>query len=57
VVLYVHARELDGTFGAPASERGVLSSADQCNIADTAWQYCLGSAPDSTPRSLVFAFK
>jgi len=28
-----------------------LSSADQRNIADTAWQYCLGSAPDSpTPR-------
>ena len=30
-----------------------LSSADQCSIADTAWQYCLGSAPDSPTRSLT----
>jgi hypothetical protein len=29
-----------------------LSSADQCNIADTARQYCLGSAADSPTRSL-----
>ncbi len=28
-----------------------LSSADQCSIADTARQYCLGSAPDSPTRS------
>jgi hypothetical protein len=35
--------------------RGVgLSSADQCNIADTTRQYCLGSAADS-PTPLPFA--
>ena len=30
-----------------------LSSADQCRIADTAGQFCLGSAPDSPTRSLT----
>ena len=30
-----------------------LSSADQRSIADTARQYCLGSAPDSPTRSLT----
>ena len=38
--------------GAPsfaAAPSGLVSSADQCNTADTAWQYCLGSAPDTRP--------
>jgi len=30
-----------------------LSSADQCSIAGTAGQYCLGSASDSPTRSLT----
>ena len=40
--------------GLPARVLGVgLSSADQCSIADTARQYCLGSAADSPTRSLT----